>query len=178
MTEAESSTGIAIAALIVSGLSLAAALWSSWVNQRTLRHTREAYERERQEAFERERATLLEIINTSRSTLDRARVEIGAAKAVFDAESQPVQVLLHQYTSLFSDYLPKVEGGVRQASALWDEVAAWDPTRDTGALIQYQARFRALLHEDEMVREHAMFMVSELRSKLVEARRYVMGATP
>ena len=62
MTEAESSTGIAIAALIVSGLSLIAALWSSWVSQGTLRHTREAYEQERQEAFERERATLLDII--------------------------------------------------------------------------------------------------------------------
>jgi len=177
MTETDSSTGIAIAALIVSGLSLAAALWSSWVSHRALRHTREAYENERRETFERERATLLEVINTSRSTLDRARVEIGAAKAVFDAESQPVQVLLSSYRSLFDEYLPRVEAGVRQATALWDEVAAWDSSRGHGALIQHQAKFRALLHEDQMAYEQAVFMVNELRGKLDDARRYVAGAT-
>jgi hypothetical protein len=177
MTEADSSTGIAVAALIISGLSLAAALWSAWASHRALAHTRAASDRDRRAAFELERATLLEIINTSRAALARACVEIGVVKAIFDVEPQPVQVLLSQYRLLFSDYLPKLEGGVRQAAALWDEVTAWDSSLSTSAWIQHQARSRALLHEHDMLRGHAMFMVNELRTKLVEARRHVFGAT-
>ena len=173
----DASTKIALAALGVSGLSLAAALWSAWTSHRAAEHARKTHEQERLESFERERSALLEDINTSRATLDRARMEIGALKAVFDAERQPVQALLYSYRSLFDEYLPKVEGGVRQASTLWDEVAAWEPSRSQGALIQHQAKFRALLHEDQMAYEHAVNLCNELRGKLEEARRYVAGAT-
>jgi len=172
----DTSTWIAVIALGLSVLSFVVSVWSAWVSHRGLAHTRDAYEQERRESFERQRSSLLEVINTSRSTLDRTRVEIGTLKAIFDAEPQPVRALLSNYSSLFTEYLPKVEGGVHQAGALWDEVAEWDPSTGMSALILHEARFRALLHDDQMVREHALYMINELRQKLEQARSYVSGA--
>ena len=169
------STWIAVVALIISVLSFATSAWSAWVSHRGLAHTRDAHEQERRDTFERQRLALLEVINISRSTLDRTRVEIGALKAIFDAEPQQVRALLSNYSKLFTEYLPKVEGGVRQAGALWDEVAEWDRSVGTSALIQHEARFRALLHGDQMIREHAEYMINVFNEKLEQARTLVSG---
>ena len=110
-------------------------------------------------------------------TLDRTRVEIGTLKAIFDAEPQPVQALLSNFTSLFTEYLPKVEGGVRQAAALWDEVAEWRASTGLDTLIHHEARYRALLREDEMVRDSALYMINVFNDKLEKAREHVGRAT-
>lgn len=173
----DTSIWIAVLALVVSALGFATSVWSAWVSHRALAHTRDVYEQERRETFERQRAALLEVINTSRSTLDRTRVDIGTLKAIFDAEPEQVRTLLSNYSSLFTEYLPRVEGGVRQAGALWDEVAEWDSRTGTSALIQHEARFRALLHEDQMIRDHALYMINVFREKLELARTHVSNAT-
>jgi len=172
----DTATWIAVVALVVSVLSFTTAVCSAWISKSSLAHTRKRHEQERRESFERQRSELLEVINTSRSTLDRARIEIGTLKAIFDAEPQPVRALLVNYSSLFTEYLPKIEGGVRQSTALWDEVAGWDQSKGTSTLIQHQARFRALLHEDQMARENGIYMVGVFKEKLEQARKYVSGA--
>jgi hypothetical protein len=60
-----------------------------------------------------------------------------------------------------------------QAGALWDEVAEWDDRTGMSALIHHEARYRALLHEDQMVREHALYMIDEFKKKLEQAKEYV-----
>lgn len=172
----DTTTWIAVDALIVSVLSFFAAAWATWVSHRTLVHTRRVHEEEQRITFERERSQLLEIINLSRSTLDKARIEIGALKADFDATPQPVQVLLKNYTQLFTEYLPRIESGVRQAAALWDEVAAWNPETEIYALVQHQARFHALLHEDQVAYEQGLHLVGRFREKLEMAREYASQA--
>jgi hypothetical protein len=173
MSNWDTSTWIAVVALAISVLSFATSVWSAWVSDRTLTHTRKVYAQERRENFMRQRSELLEVINTSRSTLDRTRVEIGTLKAIFDAEPQPVRSLLSNYISLFSEYLPKIECGVRQASMLWEEVAEWDESTGTSALMHHEAKFRALLHENQMVYEHALYMINVFNEKLEQARSYV-----
>lgn len=169
----DTSIWIAVIALGISALGFATSVWSVWVSHRALAHTCEVHEQERRESFERQRTALLEVINTSRSTLDRTRVDIGTLKAIFDAEPEPVRALLSNFSSLFTEYLPKVEGGVRQAGALWAEVAEWDPRTGTSALIHHEARFRALLHDDQMVRDHALYMINVFKEKLELARSHV-----
>jgi len=115
LTTWDSSTWISVLALAMSGLSFLAAAWAAWVSHRALRHAENVHHEDRRIAFERERSQLLEIINNSRSLLDKTRIRIGELKADFDAAPQPAQVLMHNYTSLFTEYLPRVEAGVRQA---------------------------------------------------------------
>lgn len=172
----DTPTWIAVVALVVSAFGFLISVWSAWVSHRALVHTRDAYEEERRESFERQRSTLLEVINTSRSTLDRTRVDIGTLKAIFDAEPEPVRALLSNYVSLFNDYLPRVEGGVHQAGSLWDAVAEWDQRTGMSALIQHEARYRALLHVDQMVRESALYMITVFKEKLEQARVFASGA--
>lgn len=176
MSSWDTTTWIAIWALFVSVLSFFAAAWAAWVSHRALVHTRRAHDEERRITIERERSQLLEILNSSMSTLDKARIEIGALKAEFDAAPQSVQVLLKNYTQLFTEYLPRIESGARQAAALWNEVAAWDPETGIHALVQHQSRFRALLHEDQVAYEQGLHLVGRFREKLEMAREYVSQA--
>ena len=94
--------------------------------------------------FEKERSELLEVINTSRSILDKTRIEIGTLKAQFDSESARVQSLLVNYTDLLTEFLPRVEAGVIQATTLWNEVAEWSFKTGINAMVAHQSRFRAL----------------------------------
>jgi hypothetical protein len=176
MPDWDTSTWIAVIALGVSVLSFVTSAWSSWVSHRGLTHARQAYEQGRHESFEKQRSSLLEVINTSRSTLDRTRIEIGTLKAIFDAEPQTVQTMLSNYTALFAEYLPRVEAGVRQAASLWDEVADWNESTGISALVHHEARYRALLHEDQMAHEHALYLIAVFKEKLDEARRFVSVA--
>lgn len=61
---------------------------------------------------------------------------------------------------------------MHQAGALWDEVAEWDPRTGMSALIHHEARYRALLHDDQMVREHALYMINVFNEKLEQARTH------
>jgi hypothetical protein len=56
---------------------------------------------------------------------------------------------------------------------LWEEVAEWDESTGTSALMHHEAKFRALLHEDQMVYEHALYMINVFNEKLEQARSYV-----
>ena len=85
--------------------------------------------------------------------------------------------MLVNYVSLFTEYLPQVEGSVRQTGALWDEVAEWDPRTGMSALIHHEARFRALLHEDQMVRDHALYMINVFKEKLEQARAHAANTS-
>lgn len=177
MSSWDTPTWISVLALVVSGLSFLAAVWAAWVSHRTLAHAREVREDELRITFERERTELLEVINTSRTLLEQTRVRIGTLKARFDAAPQPVQALLKNYTNLFTEYLPRVEAGVRQCNALWNEVADWDQEKGIYALVHHQARFRKLVSDDQMAHDTGVFLVNVFEEKMAKAADYASHAT-
>jgi hypothetical protein len=174
----EDQTLIAWLALGISALGFVTSIWSAWVSHRSYSHSRLAHEEEKRLAFEKERSELLEIINSSRKILDKTRIEIGTLKAQFEAEPQEIQALMVNYTNLFTEYLPKVEGGVRQATALWDEVAEWSPETSIYAMVMHQARFRALIHDDQTAHESALYCIGVFKEKLELAKKVVNERQP
>jgi hypothetical protein len=165
----DTATWVSVSALAVSGLSFFAAAWAAWVTHRTLSHAKRVHEEDRRVSFERERSALLEVINASRSLLDKTRIRIGTLKANFDAAPEPVRKLMQGYTNLFTDYYPRVEGGVRQAGMLWDEVANWSEDTGIHGLVRHQAKFRALLHEDQVAHDQSVFLVGVFEHELAKA---------
>ena len=172
----DTSTWVSIVALVVSALSFFAAMWAAWVSHRTLEHARAVHQEERRLSFERERSQLLETINTSRLLLDRTRIKIGTLKAQFDAAPQPVQALLQNYTDLFTDYLPRVEAGVRQCGMLWSEIAEWNQDTGIHALVQHQAKLRAVVNDDQIAHDQGLFLIGVFEEKMAEATEYVSNA--
>lgn len=162
---------VSLLALVVSALSFFAAAWAAWVSHRTLNHAQRVHFEDRRISFERERSELLEIITTSRSLLDQTRIKIGTLKANFDASPQPVQRLMQSYTNLFTEYYPRIAAGVRQAEMLWNEVADWHRDTEIEGLVRHQARFRALLHEDQVAHDQGVFMVEIFEAKFAEATK-------
>ena len=177
MNSWDTTTWVSILALVVSCLSFLAALWAACVSHRTLAHAREVHSENQSIVFERERSELLEVINTSRMLLENTRIRIGTLKARFDAAPQPVKALLANYTSLFSDYLPRIEAGSRQCHALWDEVAGWDDEKGIHALVHHQAKFRKLVGDDQIAHDSGIFMVEVFEEKMAKATSYVTHAT-
>ena len=168
---------IAAGALSVSGLSFLAALWATWVSHRAYKHSRATDERDQGLAFQRERAQLLDILNVSRGMLDTTRIEIGALKATFDAEPEPVKAMLVNYTTLFTEYLPTIEGALHRTNELWADIAKRDPNKDIDMLIQQQAILRSALHGDKVAHDQGLQMVATFREKLVSARQRATART-
>ena len=173
----DSSTWISVIALVVSALSLAAAIWASYVGHQSLKHARETYDEQLSISFARERAQLLQLITQNQAVLQKTFITVGALKAKFDASPQPVQVLLHNFTNLFTEYLPRLEGSIRQCAALWHEVSEWDQRRGIHALVHHQARYRALMEDDLIAHDQGLIMVGIVEEKLAKATEYVAGAT-
>ena len=162
---------VSVLALVASALSFLAALFAAVVSHRSLSHARRVHEEDRRIAFERERSQLLEVINTGRALLDKTRIKIGVLKANFDASPEAVKAQLTGYTNLFTEYYPRIEAGVRQGSMLWDEVAGWNQDHGVEALVKHQAKFRALLHEDQVAHDAGIYAVTIFESKLAEATK-------
>ena len=172
----DTSTWIAILALVVSGLSFLAAMWAAWISHRTLKHAQTVHQEERRLSFERERSQLLEVVNTSRLLLERTRIKIGTLKARFDAAPQPVHGLLRNYTSLFTEYLPSVEAGVRQCGLLWSEIAEWDEDTGIHSLVRHQAKYRALVNDDQIAHDQGLFLVGVFEEKMAQALEQISNA--
>ncbi|ENO76084.1 hypothetical protein B447_18578 [Thauera sp. 27] len=163
-------------ALAVSALSFIAAAWAAWVSHRMLAQERDVRKDERRITFERERSELLEVINTSRMLLEQTRLRIGALKSRFDAAPQPVRTLLGNYAGLFTEFLPRVEVGVRQCNALWDEVAAWDQDKGIYALVHHQARYRKLVNDDQLAHDSGVLLLAACEEKMAKATAHVSHA--
>lgn len=172
----DTSIWISVLALVVSILSFAAAIWASYVGHHSLSHARKTYDEQLSISFARERAQLLQLITQNQAVLDKTRLRIGAIKAKFDAAPQPAQALLHRYTDLFTEYLPRIEGSIRQCSALWHEVAEWDERKGIHALVHHQARYRALMEDDQIAHDQGLIMVGIVEENLSKATAYVSGA--
>ena len=172
----DTSTWISMLALVVSGLSFLSAVWAAWVSQRTLVHAQSVHNEERRLSFERERAQLLEVLNASRLLLERTRIKIGTLKARFDATSPPVHALLKNYTGLFTEYLPRVEASIRQCDVLWKEIADWNESTGIHALVQHQAKLRALVNDDQISHDHGLFLVGVFEEKMAQALEYTTNA--
>lgn len=97
-------------------------------------------------------------------------------KAQFDAEPPRVQALLVNYTDLFNEFLPKIEAGVRQATALWNEVAEWRFNTGINAMVAHQSRFRALIHEDQIAHESALYCINVFKEKLSRAKAAIRAS--
>ena len=157
-------------ALIISIVSLLTAAWSGWISHKALRHSEKTTEEDKRLQFVKEKAELLEIINTSRKILDRTRIEISTLKAEFDAEPDQIKQIMANYTNLFTEFLPAVTGGARQASTLWGEVFEWPEKNGMVALVHHQAKFRALLHEDQVANDSAVYCINVFKEKLLVAK--------
>jgi hypothetical protein len=164
---------IALIALVISICGFLVSIWSAVISHKALNHNRNSYEEQQKIAFERERSQLLEIFNDSRKLLDQTRIEIGALKAQFDAEPETVKALLVNYTNLFSEYLPTIERGLLQNSLLWDEVAGWKESTGIQALVHHQAKFKALVHNDQVAHDQGLYCVNVFKAKLKLAKEKV-----
>ena len=169
-------TGISIVALLVSIGSLGITVWATKLSKSSLDHAIDVQQKGEEKEFERLRAELLMQVADSRRLLDKTRIEIGTIKADFDAEPQPVQVLMRNYTNLFTDYLPKVEASIAQLDALWKEVSGWSKEKSHRELMDTKAVLYRSLKDDEVVYDSGIYMVNVFKAKLEMAKQYVSGA--
>jgi len=116
---------------------------------------------------------LLAQIADGRSTLERARVEIGTLDATFRSEPVEVQRLLVNYTGLFSEHLPRIEASIRQCDELWRDVSTWDGRKRHAELMAARAILHRSLGDDRMAHETAVYLVNQFTAKLESARERV-----
>ena len=168
---------LSIIAVLISLGSFGVTIWATRISKRSLDHAIDMRESMEKKEFERLRAELLMQIADSWRVLDKTRIEIGTIKANFDAEPQSVQVIMSNYTNLFTEYLPKVEGSIRQLDSLWQDVAGWSSEKTHKELMDAKAVLYRSLKGDEVVYDSGIYMVNVFKTKLEMAQEHVTHAT-
>lgn len=171
------STGLSIVALIVSVGSLGVTVWATRLSKKSLNHAIDVQEKGEEKEFERLRAELLMQIADSRRLLDKTRIEIGTIKADFDAEKQPVKVIMASYTNLFTEYLPKVEASIQQLDTLWKEISNWSKEKSHRELMDARAVLYRRLKDDEVVYDSGIYMVNVFKARMEAVKRDVAYST-
>ena len=161
---------IAIFALLISIGSLGVTLWATKLSKKSLNHAIDIQVKGEEKEFERLRAELLMQIADSRRLLDKTRIEIGTLKADFDAEKQPVKVIMGSYTNLFTEYLPKVEASIQQLDMLWKEISGWSKEKSHRELMDTKAVLYRSLKDDEVVYDSGVYMVNVFKARLEAVR--------
>ena len=169
-------TTISLIAVLISLGSFGVTIWATRLSKNSLNHAIAIQIAGEEKEFERLRADLLMQIADSRRLLDKTRIEIGTLKANFDVEPQPVQVLMTNYTNLFTDYLPKVEASIQQCDMLWKEVANWSREKSHRELMDAKAVLYRSLKDDEVVYDSGIYAVNVSTAKLDAAKQYASHA--
>jgi len=164
------SNWIALGALILSA-------WSLFFSIKALKQSNAA--RRRSEALQAQevKVEVLGLISECRSILNRTYTEIGALKADFDHERQAVQVLLEDYTKLFSSYLPATINALQSMEDDWATVHAWTDDISQDDLLRRKAELQDKINDFKFANDVAEKLVLQFREKIDEARSYVDGDT-
>jgi hypothetical protein len=164
---------IAIIALLVSVGSLGVTVWATRLSKKSLNHAINIQIRGEEKEFDRLRTELLMQIADRRRLLDKMRIEIGTLKAEFDAEKQPVKVIMGSYTNLFSEYLPKVEASIQQLDMRWREISGWSKEKDYRELMDTKAVLYRSLKDDEVAYDSGIYMVNVFKAKMEAVKQSV-----
>ena len=173
----ETSVIIALIALIVSIGSLLITWWATNISKTSLEHAIETSNKSDRNNNEREKLDLLQSLSEARAVLERTRIDIGALKANFDAETQPVREPMKSYTSLFNSYLPKIEITSKQIEEDWSKLMEYSDDISFHDLIRHKAIYNERLTNFEIVRDNAIHLMAEFEIKLKQAKEYVSSAT-
>jgi hypothetical protein len=168
-------TEISIFAFLVSIGSLCVTVWATKLSQKSLDHAIDIQTKAEEKEFDKLRTDLLMQLADSRRLLDKTRIEIGTFKADFDAEPHAVQDIMSNYTSLFTDYLPRVEASIEQLDMLWKEVSAWSKEKSHREIMDTKAVLYRSLKDDEVVYDSGIYAVNEFKAKLATAKESVMN---
>lgn len=156
---------IAVAALIVSVGSFGVTIWATRLSEKSLNHAIDIQAIGEEKEFQGLRTGLLMQIADSRRLLDKTRIEIGALKADFDIEKQSVKVIMAGYTSLFTDYLPKVESAIAQLDHLWKDVSSWTTEKSYSELMAAKAVLYRSLKDDELVYDSGIDLTNAFKAR-------------
>jgi len=164
------SDWIAIGALSVSLFSL---FVSHSSKQQSSAAERRAAKLQKQET----KVEVLSLLSDCRAILNRTYGEIGALKADYDAESQPVRTILESRTNLFSKYLPDVIATMESIEGEWAAVHAWKDEISHDDLLRRKSEIRDKVNDFQYVDEVAVEQVVKFRQEIDRARSYTRNAT-
>lgn len=162
--------------IIVSLLALAVSILSLIVSKRSFDRAGRIHEQSQAEAGAKRKRELLVLMSDCRSTLDETRVKIGALKATYDAESQPVRVLLQNYTGLFTEYMPAIERALAQIAVNRKSVENWSGDIPYADLERKFAEYYDDLKTFQFSDARANSLIGTFKEKFALAKEYTLHA--
>lgn len=117
------------------------------------------------------------MLSDNKSILNKARIEIGALKADFDAESQPVKTLMSKYTDLFTSFLPKIEDAISYLEEMHEKIHNWKGNISRKDIMRYKAEYYEDKKGFEISLDSAIACTAIFKEKLVQAKQYAAGST-
>ena len=161
---------VAVVAAIVSIGSVAVAIWAASISKKALDHAIDVQDRSDARENDRAKADLLRRISDCRALLEKTRIEIGTAKANFDAEPEAVRgLMIHYNTSLFSDMYQSIQNEISQLDGWWDRIHSWKSGIPHNDLLAAQSTFYNDYHGYQTTEASAKYCLREFQEKLALA---------
>lgn len=96
----------------------------------------------------------------------------GLYKVIFESEPQSIKALLNNYTSLFTENIPRIELEISQIDALRGEVETWS-TKSFRELFYVHADLYEQLKCYETAYEAWTYCISKFKDELTIARKRI-----
>ena len=161
---------ISALALIISSISLYLAIMS-------FRHSKATQKKADQIFIDSEKNELLKMLSDNKSLLNKARIEIGALKADFEIESQPVKTIMNQYTNIFTTTLPMLEDAIYNLEELHNNIHNWKGNISHKDIIRHKAEYYEDMKGFEVTYEQAVACTTTFKEKLFKVKQHTTGAT-
>ncbi len=161
---------IAIFALVISFGSL-------YINKIALDNAKEIQKDAEKKLIENEKINLLKQISDNKSILNKTRIEIGALRANFEIEPQPVKVIMRQFTNIFTESLPSIEDVISYLEDTYNNITNWRGEMSYSDILHTKASYHEDLKQFEISHEQAIQCIAIFKEKLKLAKEHVNGAT-
>lgn len=152
--------------IIISAIALLVSIFSAWVSYRTHRRTIDTSERTFRLSLSREKSEFLVRIEASRKRFERARQHISGLLRLIDGQEEAVRDSLTTVEDQLKSDEAYLQGCIRQASALWDEV--YEMSQE--GLAHHKPRHLSLIEDDDEFAAKASDRASEAEAALNQAQ--------
>ena len=124
-----------------------------------------------------EKNELLKLISNNKKLLNKSSIELGVLKADFEAETQPVRMIMREQALIFTRTLPIINYSLDNLEKLRLKIQNWNGTLSHKDVMRYKSELYEQMKDHELNEEITTSQIKTFKEKLLQAREYANGAT-
>jgi len=120
---------------------------------------------------------LLQIISNNKQLLNKSSIDLGALKADFEVEPQPIKTIMREQTKILKRNQQIINYSLEKLEKLRLKIQNWNGTLSHKDVMRYKSELYEQMKDHELNEEITTSQIKTFKEKLLQAREYANGAT-